>query len=153
LKAMEETDKIRYAEWLLALFQVRGEAGPIIHRVSQAEDGSEEEKFATFLEALEKLPPILERLKVAPQLEGINMKKLRGIQELEVKAVEDYITSCELSIEQLKSPNSLRYSAIVLKLSLASKYWEMSAKEAVAFLRKLRFSPEESNAFLRKLGF
>jgi len=150
---MKEVDKIRCAEWLLALFQARGEAGPIIHRVSQAEDGSEEEKFAAFSEALEKLPHILERLKTAPKLEGVNMKKLRGIQELEVKALDDYITSCELSIKQIKSPNSLRYSAIVLKLSLANKYWESSAKDSVAFLRKLRFSAEETEVFLRKLGF
>lgn len=81
------------------------------------------------------------------------MKKLRGIQELEVKALDDYMTSCQLSTEQLKSPNSFRYSAIALKVSLANKYWESSARESATFLRKLNLSAEESETILRKLGF
>ena len=135
---MKEIDKPVVAEWLRILFSIRDRAAPIIHRVSQAEDSdSHQEKFEAFSEALKELPNILESIKRAPELEGINMRKLRSIQKLEEKAMEAYIKSCELGIKFLQDPSRARYSAIVFQTSLATSYWETSAKEAASFLKKL----------------
>ncbi|MBA7602722.1 hypothetical protein ES703_09818 [subsurface metagenome] len=135
---MKEIDKPVVAEWLRVLFSIRDRAAPIIHGVSQAEDSdSQQEKFEAFSEALKELPDILESIKEAPELKGINMRKLRGIQKLEEKAMEAYIKSCESGIKFLKDPSRARYSAIIFQTSLATSYWEASAKEAAAFLKKL----------------
>ncbi len=152
VKSSKERDRMRCFEWLRELFQIRGEAGPIIQRISQVDNASDQEKRIAFLPALEKLPSILERLKTLAHLEGIDMKTLRRIQELEVNGLDDYITYCRLSMDHLNSPHSFRYAAIALKLASARKYWESSARESSAFLRKLRVPPEESESILRMLG-
>lgn len=54
---MKETDKIRCFEWLLAFFQTRGEAGPIIQRISQVDNSSEEEKMLLFQRLLRNCLP------------------------------------------------------------------------------------------------
>ena len=135
---MKEIDKPVVAEWLRVLFSIRDRAGPVIHRISQAEDSDlQQEKFEAFSEALVELPNILNSIRRAPELKGINMKKLRSIQKLEEKAMEAYIKSCELGIKFLENPSRAGYSKIVFQTSLASSYWETSAKEAAALLQKL----------------
>jgi chaperonin GroEL (HSP60 family) len=135
---VKEIDKPVVAEWLRVLFSIRDQAAPIIHRVSQAEDDdSQQEKFEAFSEALRELPRMLESMKQAPELKGINMRKLRSIQKLEEKAIEAYIKSCELGIKFVQNPSRIGYSAIVFQTSIASSYWETSAKEAASLLKKL----------------
>lgn len=135
---MKDIDKPIIAEWLRVLFSIRERAGSIIHRVSQAENSnSQQEKFEAFSEALKELPNVLESIKQAPELKGINMRKLRSIQKLEEKAMEAYIKSCELGIKFLENPSRVGYSKIVFQTSLASSYWETSAKEAAALLQRL----------------
>jgi len=134
---MKEMDRIESAMQLQSLLRVRAEAVPIICRVSQAEgSGKWELKFEAFWEALGKLPLILEHLKGAPQFEGDNRKELSKIQQLEEKALEAYIESCEMNAEQLKDPNRFRQSKIVLKVSRANGYWDASARKAITLLRK-----------------
>lgn len=135
---MKEIDKKEGVKWLQSLLQVRQEeAAPIIDKVSIAEaTGKWEIKFEAFSEALEKLPLILEHLKATPKPEGTSMKELSLIQELEEKALEAYFESCKLSMEYLKEPNRFLQSTIVLKVALAKRFWESSAKESTAFLRR-----------------
>ncbi len=81
---MKEIDRVEGAKWLQSLLQVRAEAATIIEKVSLAEaTGKWEIKFEAFSEALKELPPILERLKTIPKLDGVNMEELLEIQELE----------------------------------------------------------------------
>lgn len=135
---MKEIDKPVVVEWLRVLFSIRDRAAPMIQRISQAEDSdSQQEKYEDFSEALNELPNILKSIKQAPELVGINMRKLRSIQKLEEKAIEAYIKSCESGIKLLQNPSRARYSAIVFQTSLAASYWETSAKEAAAFMKKL----------------
>ena len=135
---MEEIDKPVVAEWLRVLLSIRDQAAPVIHRVSQAEDSdSQQEKFEAFSEALRELPGILESIKQAPELKGINMRKLRSIQKLEEKAMGAYIKSCELGIKFLQHPSRAWHSKIIFQTSLATSYWETSAKEAASLLKKL----------------
>ena len=118
---MKKADKLRYATWLQSLFQVRDELTPIINSVFEAEaSGKPEIKFEAFSEALSKLSFILKRLKIVPELEGTDMKKLRKLKELAQKALTAYIKSCELSKEQLKRPSRFRQSTLMFKVSLAN---------------------------------
>ena len=134
---MKETDRIEGAIQLQSLLQVRDEIAPIICRVSQAEaTGEREIKFEAFSDALGKLPFILERLKTTPEFDKVNMKELRKIRELEERALDAYISSCELSMEQLNMPSRFLQSTIILKVSLAQRYWNSSTKEAATFLKK-----------------
>jgi hypothetical protein len=130
---MKETERIEGAKWLQAFWTLRDQAGPILHRVSQAEGSPEEERFAAFSEALEKLPAILNSMKQAPTPKP---KELRTVKKLEESALDAYIKSCEWSLKLLKDPNRVKYSAIAFQTSLATSYWETSAKEAQAFLKK-----------------
>jgi hypothetical protein len=130
---MKETDKIQGAEWLQAFWLLRDQAGPIIHKVSQAEDGSPEEKHAAFSEALEKLPVILNSMKQTPKPKA---KELRTVKKLEESALDAYIKSCEWSLKLLKDPNRVKYSAMTFQISQAESYWKISAEEAAKFLKK-----------------
>ena len=130
---MKEIDRIEGAKWLQAFWALRDQVGPIIHRVSQAEDGSPEEKFAAFSEALEKLPVILNSMKQTPKPKP---KELRTVKKLEESALDAYIKSCEWGIKSLKDPSRAKYSAIVFQTSLAESYWKISAEEAAKFLKR-----------------
>ena len=134
---MKEIDKTEGAKWLQSLLRVRDEIAPIIDRVSQAEaTGRWELKLEAFSEAVQELPPILERLKTTSEFDKVNMKELRKIRELEERALDAYISSCELSMEQLNMPSRFLQSTIILKVSLAQRYWNSSTKEAATFLKK-----------------
>lgn len=131
---MKENDRVEGAMWLQSFWPLRDQAGPIIRRVSQATDSdSEQEKLAAFSEAVEKLPAILSSMK---QSTKPKQKELRRVKKLEESALDAYIKSCEWSLKQLRDPNRAKYSAIAFQSSLAASYWEISAKEAAAFLRK-----------------
>ncbi len=134
---MKEKDRIEGAKRLQSLLRVRDEATPIINKLSQVEaSGKREIKFEAFSEALGKLPFIVERLKATPKFEGANTKELREIQELEERALDAFINSCELRIEQLKQPKRFRQSKIMFKVSRANGCWQSSARKAIQFLRK-----------------
>lgn len=135
---MKEIDWIRGADiWLQTFFRVRDRAIPIIDKVSTALDSVlQEEKFAAFSEALEKLPPILESLKTAPELEGVNMKKLHRVQKLEVEALSSYIKACEEGVKLREGSTRAQYSAMMSQFSRASSYWDSSKKEKDALFKK-----------------
>jgi hypothetical protein len=125
---MMDIDRLRCAKWVGALSRERVEADPILQRVSQAAHSDSQKKRAkAFSEALEKLPLILERVKTAPQLDGVDMRKLREIQELYVKALDIYVEACELGMKQLKDQIPSQYAEIRSKISLANSYWESAA--------------------------
>lgn len=131
---MKETDRVEGAMWLQSFWSLRDQAGPIIHKVSRAEDSdSPEERFKAFSEALEKLPAILESMK---QTTKPKQKELRTIKKLEESALDAYIKSCDWGMKLLKDSNRARYSAMTFQLSLATSYWEISAKEGAKFLKK-----------------
>jgi hypothetical protein len=128
-----DMDKLRRAKWVGALSRERVEADPILHRVSQAaRSDSQKKRLKAFSEALEKLPAILERVKQAPELEGVDMKKLREIQELYMKALDVYVEACELGMKQLKDQIPSQYAGIRSKISLADSYWESAAAATLA---------------------
>jgi len=128
-----DVDKLRCAKWVGALSREGAEADPILHRVSQAaHSDSQKKRLKAFSEALEKLPAILERVKAAPELEGVDMKKLREIQELYVKALNIYIEACELGMKQLKDQILSQYAEIRSKISLADSYWQSAGAATLA---------------------
>ena len=132
-----DMDRLRCAKWLGSLSRERLEADGILHRVYEAAHSSSQKKrLKAFSEVLEKLPAILERVKAAPELEGINMKKLREIQELYVKALSIYMEACELGIKQLKDQIPSQYAVIRSKVSLADSYWESASAATHAFSEK-----------------
>jgi hypothetical protein len=131
---VKEADRVEGAKWLQSLWILRDQVGPIIHKVSQAEAGdSLEERVQAFSEALEKLPAILNSMKQAPEPK---QKQLCKVKRLEKSALDAYIKSCEWGMKYLRDPSRAEYSAIVFQSSLATSYWETSAKEAAEFLRK-----------------
>ena len=132
-----DTDRLRCAKWVGALSRERVDADPILHRVSQAaHSDSQKKRLKAFSEALEKLPPILENVKAAPELEGIDMNKLHHIQELYMKALGVYIEACELGMKQLKDQIPSQYAEIRSKISLADSYWESAAAATHALFEK-----------------
>lgn len=134
---MKEIDRIEGAKYLQSLLRVRDETAPIMFKISQAEvSGKWELKFEAFWGAVRELPLVLERLKTAPEFEGVNKEKFREIQKLEARALGAFIESCELNLEELKTPNRLRRSRIMLKASRANGFWDSSVRMCVAFLRK-----------------
>jgi hypothetical protein len=134
---MMDIDRLRCAKWVGALSRERVEANPILQRVSQAAHSDLQKKRAkAFSEALEKLPLILERVKTAPQLDGVDMRKLREIQELYVKALGVYVEACELGMKQLKDQIPSQYAEIRSKISLADSYWAAAEAATLTFSEK-----------------
>lgn len=132
-----DIDRLRCAKWVGALSRERVDADPILHRVSQAaHSDSQKKRLKVFSEALEKLPPILENVKAAPELGGIDMNKLHQIQELYMKALGVYIEACELGMKQLKDQIPSQYAEIRSKISLADSYWESAAAATHALFEK-----------------
>lgn len=132
-----DMDELRCAKWLGSLSRERLDASPILQNVSKAaHSDSQKKRIKAFSEALEKLPPILERVKAAPELEGVDMIKLRKVQELYVKALGVYIEACELGIKQVKDQIPSQYSEIRAKISLADSHWESAAAMTHAFIEK-----------------
>jgi hypothetical protein len=131
--AKKQMEKIEDAKWLLTFLELRSKAGPIIHELSQAEgSASYEQKIAAFSKALSELPIILASMRQSPKPKD---KRLRTYKNLEESALDAYIKSCEWGIKLLKEPGCAQHAATNFQASLATSYWEISAKEAVAFLR------------------
>jgi hypothetical protein len=134
---MMDIDRLRCAKWVGTLSRERVEVAPLLQRVSQAAHSDSQKKRAkAFSEALEKLPLILERMKAAPELEGVDMKELHQIRELYVKALGVYVEACELGIKQLKDQIPSQYAEIRSKISLADSYWEAAAAATCALSEK-----------------
>ena len=134
-----DMDRLKCAKWLGSLSQQRLEADPILRKISQvAHSDSQKKRFKAFSEALEKLLLILQRVKAMPELEGVDMTKLREIQEFYMKALTIYIESCELGVKQARDQIPSQYWEIRSKLSLADSYWESAAAatHAYAFFEK-----------------
>jgi len=127
-----DMNKWRCAKWVGWFSQQRVEYEPILRKISKAgQSGSQKEGVKTFSEAFEKLPTILESMKAAPELEAVDMTKLREIQELYVKALTLYIEACELGIKQTSDQIPSQYYEIRSKISLADSYWESAAAKTV----------------------
>ncbi len=130
-------DELRCVKWLGSLSRERLDADPILRNISKAaHSDSHKKRFKAFSEALGKLPPILERVKEAPELEEVDMIKLREVQELYVKALGVYMEACELGIKQMKDQITSQYSAIRANISLADSYWESAAAATHAFFEQ-----------------
>jgi len=83
-------------------------------------------------------------------------KRLRTYKKLEESALDAYINSCQWAMKLLKEPSRSQYAAMAFQASLATSYWEVSAKEAVGFLRDnskvLEAEYETFGDILRLLG-
>lgn len=135
-------DRLRCAKWVGSLSRERLEADPILRKVYEAaRSSSDKRRFKVFSEALAKLTPLLQRVKAAPELEGIDMKKLREVQELYVKALAIYMEACELGIRQLKEQIPSQYAAIRSKVSLGDSYWEAASAATHALSEKWFTNP------------
>ena len=148
---MREKDKIRGGRWLLSFQQIKIEAGSIIDRICPTRSPSLDDDFrafkkalealangsthesAAFVEALERLPGILERMKAAPKSD---VRKVRMIQDFEVKALNAYIHACELGINWAQErQNRPLEAAVFFRFTQAYKWWEASDKVSSAFWR------------------
>jgi hypothetical protein len=118
-------DKLDSVKWLGALSRKRLEADPIIQDIYKvARSDSDKKRSKVFSEALKKLPQILESVRQAPELEGVDMTELRKIQELYITALDIYIEACKLGIRQIGENVPAQYAEIRSKISLADSYWE-----------------------------
>ena len=85
------------------------------------------------MEALERLPGILERMKAVPKSD---VRKVRMIQDFEVKALNAYIQACELGINWAQErQNRPLEAATFFRFTQAYKWWEASDKVSSAFWR------------------
>ena len=110
---MKEKDKIQGSRWLLSFQQIQIEAASIINRIYPTRGSSLDDNFiafkkaleafadgsphesAAFLEADERLPRILERMKAAPKSD---VRKVCMIQNFEAKALNTFIEAYKLGI-------------------------------------------------------
>ncbi len=134
---MKDIDKLEAFAWLQEFVLLSEEqAGPIIHRVSQAEaSDAQEDKFTAFSEAVEKLPTVLKSMKQFPKPKR---KELRLIKKLQESGLDAYIKSCEWSIKLLEEPNRARLSAKMWQITLATKYWDLANEEIRRFAEKCK---------------
>lgn len=135
---VKDIDKPVVAEWLALLWSIRSKAGSIISNMARVEEtGSQPQVLTALAETVTQLTPILVSMKeIPPKLEGIDMRNLRTIQVLEVKALENYIAYCKLNIQQIQSPGRVRGSTMARNMSLACSYWDISAKETARLLHQ-----------------
>jgi hypothetical protein len=123
-----DMDRLRCAKWVGWFSQQRVGCEPILRKISKAaQSDSQKKRLKAFSDALEILPTVLESMKEAPELEGVDMTKLLEIQELYVKALAIYIEACELGIKQVTEQIPSQYAEIRSKISLADSYWESAA--------------------------
>jgi hypothetical protein len=146
---VKEKDKIRGGQWLLSFQQIQDEAGSIIDRICPTRSPSLDDDFrafkkalealadgsihesAAFVEALERLPGILERMKAVPKSD---VRKVRMIQDFEVKALNAYIHACESGINWAQErQNRPLEAAMFFRFTQAHKGWKASNKESSAF--------------------
>lgn len=95
-------------------------------------DGSQHES-AVFVEALEKLPGIVERIQALPKND---VKELRNMQDFEVKALNAFIEACILGMTwaRIRRISPLLNSrapdeVIALKVGVSSDWVKMARKE------------------------
>lgn len=146
---MKEKDKIEGGRWLFSFQQIQIEAASIINRICPTRGPSLDDNFtafkrtlealandspresAAFAEALERLPGVLERMKAVPKSD---VRKVRMIQDFEVKALNAYIQACELGINWVQErQNRPLEAAMFFRFTQAYKWWEASDKESSAF--------------------
>ena len=130
-----DMDRLKCAKWLGWFSQQRLAVDPILRKITRvAESDSQKKTIQAFSEALEKLPTVLQSMKVAPELTGVDMTKLREIQELYIRALETYIEACQLGVKQSSEQTPSQYWDIKSKLSLADSYWESAAAATHAYI-------------------
>jgi len=123
-----DMNKWQSAKWVGWFSQQRLNCEPILRKVSQAaQSGSQKKEHKAFSEALQILPTVLENMKAAPELEGVDMTKLRELKGLYVQAVALYIQACELGMRQISGQIPPQYYEIRSKISLADSYWQSAA--------------------------
>ena len=134
---MKEMGNTVHVNWLQTLRQLREEVTPVIYGIAEAEAAGElKAKLEAFSEALEKLPPLLEQLRAISIPQGENTEELHEVLDLEQRALATFIDSCQLTVEQVKQPNRFLGSTIMLKVSLANRYWDLSTRVSSALLKK-----------------
>jgi hypothetical protein len=128
---MKELDIIECKKWVPKFWLIREPIGPILDRVTQANaNGTQEDKLAALSEALEKLPVILKSMKETPVPK---IKELQKILNLEVKALDNYIKSCDYQLKYLKDQKYFNiHMALICNRETAS-CWHESAKKAKPF--------------------
>lgn len=110
-------------------------------------DGSQHES-AVFVEALEKLPGIVERIKALPKSD---VREVRMMQEFEVKALNAFIEACELGIfwarirELTPLLNSEEADEVIASKVGSSRDWVKQARKELARNSK----PLEAAMFMR----
>lgn len=90
---------------------------------------------AVFVEALEKLPGIVERIKALPKSE---VRELRMVQEFEVKALNAFIEACKLGVSwvfacqilTLLNSGTTDYEVIASKVGCSREWVEVVVKRS-----------------------
>lgn len=127
-----DMNKWQSAKWVGWFSQQRVNCDPILHEVSQAaQSGSQKKEHKAFSEALQILPTVLENMKAAPELAGLDMTKLRELQGLYIQAMTLYIQACELGMRQISEHIPTQYHEIRSKISLADSYWQSAAAKTI----------------------
>ena len=110
---------------------MREPIGSIIDILTQTwSSGTQEDKLAALSEAQEKLPDILKSMKEIPVPK---IKEIKKILKLEIKALENYIKSCDYRVKYLKDQKPVDIHMAVIFTQETISYWHESAKKAKSF--------------------
>ena len=128
---MKDSDKIECKKWVKEFWLIREPIGPILDSVSQVNaSGTQEDKLAVLSEALEKLPAILKSMKDTPVPK---IKELQKILKLEVKALDNYIKSCDYQLKYLKDQKYFNIHMALICNQETASCWHESAQKAKPF--------------------
>jgi len=144
---------LRGGDWLFSFRQVRMQAFSIINRICPTHSLSLDDDFtafkrslealaegshpyeSAFMEALESLPGILERMKATLKSD---VREVRQVQKFEVNALDAFIKACELGIAWVQDPQKRgSEAAMFFRFSRAWKWWRASNKVESAFWNKV----------------
>ena len=136
---MEEVDRTVEMEWLQALPLLQDQIARIIHTLCQVDaDGNPTASFDDYLEAVEKLPPVLSAMEKVPSPRA---KELREAKRAYEKGLDTFIKTAhrgakvragELSPEQSRA----QLADLVFNIGVGADLIQQAIKTANEFSRK-----------------
>ncbi len=136
---MEEVDRTGEIEWLQALPLLQDQIAKIIHTLCQVDaDGNPTASFDDYVEAVEKLPPVLSAMEKVPRPRA---KELREAKRAYEKGLDTFIKAAhkgvkvragELSTEQSRA----QLADLVFNVGVGADLIQQAIKTANEFSRK-----------------
>ena len=112
-------------KWLATFESMRGQATPIMSKISEASGGSDEALLKSLNEAAQELPVLLQAMRKIPEP---SKEEHRRSREDLLKGIEFYIQGCRSHIKWIESRNSLYLNEGVTCFNEATEKFDSATK-------------------------